>query len=164
MLPGSQQDSLPKPVHIKKSKNPSIFVIFSAFFPYMWPLAGPNIARKGWPLQKMARDDRQTHFGTFNFWIKPGFWTRVRALRAKTRISSNIWPLAQPNIAREGCGMLKTYWARRLCWPPAGKLQNSGIQKVEILIFWIFGLNLTCLLYTSPSPRDATLSRMPSSA
>ena len=27
-----------------------------------------------------------------------------------------------------------------------------------------FGLDLICLLYTSPSPRDATLSRMPSSA
>ena len=27
-----------------------------------------------------------------------------------------------------------------------------------------FPLNYTCLLYTSPSPRDATLSRMPSSA
>ena len=27
-----------------------------------------------------------------------------------------------------------------------------------------FGLNYDCLLYTSPSPRDATLSRMPSSA
>ena len=26
------------------------------------------------------------------------------------------------------------------------------------------GLERTCLLYTSPSPRDATLSRMPSSA
>ena len=26
------------------------------------------------------------------------------------------------------------------------------------------GSNSTCLLYTSPSPRDATLSRMPSSA
>ena len=25
-------------------------------------------------------------------------------------------------------------------------------------------LRFTCLLYTSPSPRDATLSRMPSSA
>ena len=25
-------------------------------------------------------------------------------------------------------------------------------------------INYTCLLYTSPSPRDATLSRMPSSA
>ena len=27
-----------------------------------------------------------------------------------------------------------------------------------------FGTNNICLLYTSPSPRDATLSRMPSSA
>ena len=27
-----------------------------------------------------------------------------------------------------------------------------------------YGQNLVCLLYTSPSPRDATLSRMPSSA
>ena len=27
-----------------------------------------------------------------------------------------------------------------------------------------FGMEYTCLLYTSPSPRDATLSRMPSSA
>ena len=26
------------------------------------------------------------------------------------------------------------------------------------------GKSMTCLLYTSPSPRDATLSRMPSSA
>ena len=34
-------------------------------------------------------------------------------------------------------------------------------------IQWEAGLSLlgiTCLLYTSPSPRDATLSRMPSSA
>ena len=30
--------------------------------------------------------------------------------------------------------------------------------------FLIDGLVLFCLLYTSPSPRDATLSRMPSSA
>ena len=28
----------------------------------------------------------------------------------------------------------------------------------------LFGGIMTCLLYTSPSPRDATLSRMPSSA
>ena len=27
-----------------------------------------------------------------------------------------------------------------------------------------YDLSITCLLYTSPSPRDATLSRMPSSA
>ena len=50
------------------------FTIFSAVFLNIWPLAGPNIAKKGGPLQKLARGDRQTHFGTFNFWLQPGFW------------------------------------------------------------------------------------------
>ena len=44
---------------------------------------------------------------------------------------------------------------------------------VRAIAFFLFGLRATlyllpahyaCLLYTSPSPRDATLSRMPSSA
>ena len=46
---------------------------------------------------------------------------------------------------------------------------NTGIALA--MIAQIFGLKMTlimpesaCLLYTSPSPRDATLSRMPSSA
>ena len=56
-----------------KGAKTRIFLILSAFFPYTWPLAGPNIARKGGPLQKLARGDRQTHFGTFNFWAKPLF-------------------------------------------------------------------------------------------
>ena len=38
------------------------------------------------------------------------------------------------------------------------KKYQSG-KNVQLLIG-----NGTCLLYTSPSPRDATLSRMPSSA
>ena len=33
-----------------------------------------------------------------------------------------------------------------------------------VLINSMFTMGLVCLLYTSPSPRDATLSRMPSSA
>ena len=35
---------------------------------------------------------------------------------------------------------------------------ESGVDVLEI------GVPFSCLLYTSPSPRDATLSRMPSSA
>ena len=39
------------------------------------------------------------------------------------------------------------------------------IEPVNIDVFISqAGLLLSCLLYTSPSPRDATLSRMPSSA
>ena len=38
---------------------------------------------------------------------------------------------------------------------------NAIDSKTSIILGDIF---LSCLLYTSPSPRDATLSRMPSSA
>ena len=38
----------------------------------------------------------------------------------------------------------------------ARDLRNELLTKIKIL--------QSCLLYTSPSPRDATLSRMPSSA
>ena len=40
-----------------------------------------------------------------------------------------------------------------------GALMNQAIHSIDLLT-WFMG----CLLYTSPSPRDATLSRMPSSA
>ena len=43
-------------------------------FPNIWPLAGPNIAKRVGSLQTLARGDRQNHFGTFDFWLKPGFW------------------------------------------------------------------------------------------
>ena len=36
----------------------------------------------------------------------------------------------------------------------------DAILQANLDTFWL----LICLLYTSPSPRDATLSRMPSSA
>ena len=41
----------------------------------------------------------------------------------------------------------------------AGFLPNSRMARAGL-----GALGLACLLYTSPSPRDATLSRMPSSA
>ena len=40
------------------------------------------------------------------------------------------------------------------------QLRGVNPQTGEEIDDW----NCTCLLYTSPSPRDATLSRMPSSA
>ena len=36
-------------------------------------------------------------------------------------------------------------------------------QRIKLALIWLI-IALTCLLYTSPSPRDRTRSRMPSSA
>ena len=41
---------------------------------------------------------------------------------------------------------------------------NAGVDLVMVPFDWRELIINTCLLYTSPSPRDATLSRMPSSA
>ena len=39
-----------------------------------------------------------------------------------------------------------------------------GLQTQDILTMKLDGKHVICLLYTSPSPRDGLLSRMPSSA
>ena len=46
-------------------------------------------------------------------------------------------------------------------WSSADPIQESGVQSKMAHAFNYYAY--TCLLYTSPSPRDATLSRMPSS-
>ena len=47
---------------------------------------------------------------------------------------------------------------------PIGTLLSIVLGVVSIALIFCLWWYLTCLLYTSPSPRDATLSRMPSSA
>ena len=47
-----------------------------------------------------------------------------------------------------------------LCQSMRNEGWDKGIRVTAICPSWVN----TCLLYTSPSPRDATLSRMPSSA
>ena len=59
----------------------------------------------------------------------------------------------------------------------SGILERNGKKKLQEIEkncqstisarginFRVYAANNSCLLYTSPSPRDATLSRMPSSA
>ena len=51
----------------------------------------------------------------------------------------------------------------RICWQGSG-FEFKAVQKEFIEDIEIFTAMITCLLYTSPSPRDRTRSRMPSSA
>ena len=50
--------------------------------------------------------------------------------------------------------------------PPVAVIETAAgsarVEGLESETLWL--VTSTCLLYTSPSPRDATLSRMPSSA
>ena len=55
---------------------------------------------------------------------------------------------------------LANLFALKLAIQPADKEHRFGHGKAEGLA----GLAQSCLLYTSPSPRDRTRSRMPSSA
>ena len=48
-------------------------------------------------------------------------------------------------------------------WKSGFSGEDRELEQTQ-LVLGIEGLNNICLLYTSPSPRDATLSRMPSSA
>ena len=43
-------------------------------------------------------------------------------------------------------------------------LHRHGVEMIDIPASKVSGKNSACLLYTSPSPRDLSTSRMPSSA
>ena len=47
---------------------------------------------------------------------------------------------------------------------PASTLTKVASNDTDVSVGEVITYTYTCLLYTSPSPRDATLSRMPSSA
>ena len=45
-----------------------------------------------------------------------------------------------------------------------GKSSSPWAKEGNDIIFTYVGMSISCLLYTSPSPRDVEESRMPSSA
>ena len=71
-----------------------------------------------------------------------------------------------------GTGRRKTATARVFLRPGTGNISINnrsldvffGRETARMVVRQPLELTETCLLYTSPSPRDATLSRMPSSA
>ena len=105
--------------------------------------------------------------------IDPGTWTRVQVETLNRRVLTVVAAFALAAWNRFG--------AQGFLGPRAPiRLLLTGIWGWVLIsvIVWFFasridedlrsdplyGLQRACLLYTSPSPRDATLSRMPSSA
>ena len=65
----------------------------------------------------------------------------------------------QPNDLWEDMATLNSLY-EELCWDAMDILEFSPDYKNNCIVI----RNKTCLLYTSPSPRDYAASRMPSSA
>ena len=60
--------------------------------------------------------------------------------------------------------LLVSFPLQMTLWPIANAEAGDSYTAISQALRAIAGMDITCLLYTSPSPRDATLSRMPSSA
>ena len=96
-------------------------------------------------------------------------WALLGASGADVRIAR--CDVADPAAVRRLLALPASAAGPRLCgvWHVAGVLSDSLLAKqTATTLTRVYGPKAhsawACLLYTSPSPRDATLSRMPSSA
>ena len=93
---------------------------------------------------------------------------RVMAIPHNGNLSNGL--MFTPKHQRDGRPIDADYARRRMRWEPLVEVtQAKGTGEAHPLLspedeFAAFEVYDNCLLYTSPSPRDATLSRMPSSA
>ena len=78
-------------------------------------------------------------------------WNKIGKTSGKPFISITLEPQTMNNMRSKGTG------------PSYYKHGRRVLYDVDELRTWSVHFKI-CLLYTSPSPRDATLSRMPSSA
>ena len=70
-------------------------------------------------------------------------------------------------VTNDSNNLISASW-KRLIWKERRELMPVWVGIILIAVFGLamlaFQASIPCLLYTSPSPRDGLLSRMPSSA
>ena len=95
--------------------------------------------------------DRSVDFGWFYFLTKPIF---------------HVLEFIFGYVGNFGWAIIIFTILMRICFFPLAQQSFKSMAKMKKLTPEIQRLKeqYGCLLYTSPSPRDATLSRMPSSA
>ena len=95
----------------------------------------------------------------------PRTWGPCRTSAAAAAPSPNCNKQAETKMkaCKRGPSFEKCFWSG-----PRQSMQLSfvspPVQILFMIVFWVVPHCRVCLLYTSPSPRDGLLSRMPSSA
>ena len=107
-----------------------------------------------WPPEKVI------HFDNWTIRISDGAGKRASAISLE-----GIW---EKNSFRKLKDLLKKLDKPEIFMIyQSGSLFENMLKKLNYQVFdksYILEISVTCLLYTSPSPRDRTRSRMPSSA
>ena len=102
-------------------------------------------------------------------YLIPLFWVLVHTERRQLRFCwVELQRHAEARSAARAPGTESLYWALatlRAVWPMFEQGLSAYTQALmDPVLEACFTLPYPCLLYTSPSPRDGLLSRMPSSA
>ena len=84
-------------------------------------------------------------------------WIRLQEIGAR-----NSMQFAEDAFRKSKMSMRQFHGIDINEWP--AKIASTAMLLVDHLCNQAFGQSVVCLLYTSPSPRDGLLSRMPSSA
>ena len=96
------------------------------------------------------------------------YWHHEKPDSKQEIITITLWPyrsLGSRGYLYLMMGFIGLIFILSLLFYSLGAWPVIGFLGIEIGLVWlVFRMNYNCLLYTSPSPRDATLSRMPSSA
>ena len=100
---------------------------------------------------------------------------RINMSGVVAMLGSRAWPIPEDFNTTPTIG---AQVAQAAAWTELGGEPNGAVPAPRLVIWgdiaspqlapfhlaWEVTVHQVCLLYTSPSPRDATLSRMPSSA
>ena len=86
------------------------------------------------------------------------------AVTAAPPVRDRSRPAPLPSLHESETGVPGTLKAAAAAAAPVRQAPTVAVRDLPSRIAEAMGTPRTCLLYTSPSPRDATLSRMPSSA
>ena len=90
------------------------------------------------------------------------FWQRVAFSAGRILLGFGLGALSSAVLA---VAAEKWEWVDALLAPVMQLVKATPVASFIILaLVWVSGSSLSCLLYTSPSPRDRQKSRMPSSA
>ena len=100
-----------------------------------------------------SKEDGEKIYKTKSEWIK------------KALVTKSLYEKKYNQSLKEN----ESFWrkeGKRISWiKPYSKIKDVKYSKSDVHIKWFYDGTLNaCLLYTSPSPRDDELSRMPSSA